>query len=338
MTEPTADDHVVTLVLNALIATVDDEDASFLADTDTEAELTDAFRTVTTPDERDAFRTTVTTVHSSDGTLDAQETSHLHAVTNAVIAELASRNSEALITHRVQLTVSPRDEHLYTYFTTNDASVLSQLDLPPDILSLVEQGGHHVDRGSLERAADIFDQAVTESASGHGAVATRILAAVANHWRGADDQALAYVEEALHLDTGAWSARLIGLAADHEYSDLFRDGQLGAQVFLRLRIDTPAGSTVVPKVGFGKAAPEKWTALDGDHGCYPIEVLEPTTWIQLRLSGSLPAFPAVHGYYVALGVIDHDGPVALDIDQILLSGPQTVESVETFHLESGMSE
>lgn len=334
MTDPIPDDHVVTLVLNALIATVGDE-ASFLADETTHAELTDAFRAVTTPTQRDAFRTAVTAVRSLDGSSAEQDVSLLHEVTYAVVAELAARNSEAHVTHRVQLTVAPREAHLYAYAVTKDPSVLSRLALPPDVLALVEQGGDHVASGNLERAVATFDQAVTECAGGDGAVATRVLAALANFWRGADEHTLDFVEEAMHLDLGAWCARLIGLAADHEYSDLFRDGQLAARVFLRSRIDIPDGSAVVPQVGFGEAVPEMWTVLDGDAGCYPLDVLEPTTWLQLELSGALPAFPAVHGYYVALGVIDLDGPVALDVEQVLLSGPQTVDSVETFRLEAG---
>lgn len=337
MTASSTDDHVVTLVLNALIATVG-EDASFLADTATRVELADAFRTVTTSEQRDAFRTAITAAHSPDGPPDAQEVSLLQEVTHAVIAELAARNSEALVTHRVQLTVPSREAHLYTYFATNDASVLGRLDLSPDVSSPVERGGRHVDSDDLERAVECFEQAVTESASGSGAVATRVLAAVANHWREADDRALDFVEEALHLDTGAWCARLVGLAAGHEYAELFRDGHLGARVFLRFRIDIPDGSAVVPEVGFGEMPPETWTVLAGDGGCYPIDVLEPSTWIQLELSGTLPTFPAVHGYYVAFGVVDLDDQVALDIEEILLSGPQTVDSVETLKLESGMPE
>lgn len=328
-TEP---DPADTVVLNALVATVAD-DSSFLADEATRDILEEVYHTVTGPTQRAAFHSAVTTVLSEDDPTDAPVANCLREVTNAVRSELDAQNRTAVVTHRVPLDVHSREAHLYSYSTTRDATVLGRLDLPPDVQSLVERGGRLVDTDEREQAVDAFERAVTRSAGGRGSIATRVLAGLANHWHGDDGRALDVVEEALHLDTGTWTARLVGLAADHEYSGRFRDGELGARVFLRYRIDVPPGSDVLAQVGFSESPSGTWRDLEGGTECSPLEVLSPRTWIQFRLSGSLPAFPAVQGYYVALGVVDLDADTPLDVERILLSGPQTADSTDVLQIE-----
>lgn len=331
-TPQTDPDPIDTVVLNGLVATVVD-DSSFLADAATRTILDEVLRSVTDPAQRATFHRAVTTVPSNEDPTDTELTNCLREVTRAVRSELDARNRTAVVTHRVPLDVHPREAHLYSYGTTGDATVLDRLELPPDVTSLVERGGHHIEHDDPDRAVDAFERAVTESTGGRGSIATRVLAGLANHWHGDDDRALDFVEEALHLDTGTWTARLVGLAADHEYSDRFRERELGARVFLRYRIDVPPGSDVLAQVGFSKSPADTWRDLEGGNQCCPLDVLSPRTWIQFRLSGSLPSFPAVQGYYVALGVVDLDAATPLDVERILLSGPQTADSTDVLRVE-----
>lgn len=329
-------DHVRTLVLNALVATIDDTsdgDAGFLTDDDSRMLIREAYHAGTTAEQRDAFQKAVTHAHSTDALTDEYAVGHLQEITDAVLSELTAQDINALVDHQARLTLSMRDAHLSTFGNTKDPTVLDQLPLPPDIATLVDEAGEYVRNGEFSQAADTFERAVTETTGSEAMVTTRVLAALANHWKGADKRAIDFVEEVLHLDTEAWSARLVGLAADHRYPERFRSGKLGAQAFLRYTIDTPANSSVRAQVGFGESHSRMWRDLDGSEKCLPLETLEPITWIRLRLRGTLPTFPAVYGYYVGLGVIDREVFEVRDVERVLLSGPQTVTSSEIIQLK-----
>lgn len=329
-------DHVRTLVLNALLALFDSPSSQgpdFLADDASRRVLRDAYHAATTAAERDRFQRTATRARRTDALTEEGAVEQLREVTTAVIVELDDRDVTALVDHRAQLSLAGRDAHLSTFGNGKDPGVLDRLEFPSAIAQHVDSGGECVREGEFSRAAEAFERAVTEHSAPGATIATRILAAQANHWSERDDRAIDFVEEALHLDTDAWSARLIGLAAGHRYPDRFRRGKLSAQAFLRYTIDTPADSGVRPQVGFGTPSARTWHDLDGTAKCYPIERLEPKTWVRLRLRGTFPAFPAVHGYYVGLGVIDCEVFEVRDVERVLVSGPQTASSTETLRLE-----
>lgn len=334
--DPVESDHVRTLVLNALVATGDTssaDDADFLADDQSLALIREAYHTATTADERTVFTDIVTRAQSTDALTDEHAVDHLQKITSAVLSQLADWGIKALVDHRARVMLPARDVHLSSYGNTKNRMFLDRLSLPPDITPLVDEGGEYVSNREFSRAADSFEQAVTENTASEGMVTTRVLAALANHWEGADERAIDFVEEALHLDTDTWSARLVGLAAGHRYSERFRRGKLSAQAFLRYTIDTPPDSPVRAQIGSGEPSALTWRDLEGTESCLPIDRLEPETWIRLQLRGVLPAFPAVYGYYIGLGVIDREVFEVRDVERILLSGPETTASSETLQLE-----
>jgi hypothetical protein len=66
----------------------------------------------------------------------------------------------------------------------------------------------------------------------------------------------------------------------------------------------------------------------------PVDRLAPQTTVRIRLEGGVPAFPAMHGYYLASGVVDQEVDEIRDVYRILLSGPENETAIETVRFES----
>lgn len=335
MSRPAKETPAHTLVLNALVDVVRDE-REVLADEDSRAIVRSAYEAATSADDRAAVRTAVEDLDSiAEGTDEgaAGRGRTLAAVADAVADERSADGVRATLDHTVSVSFDPRDASVSTFVATGEPDALDALVLPEPVEAAVEEGARLAANGSFDRAAAAFERGVDAAAGGDGSVAARTLAAWASHRAGDDDRALDLVEEALHLDTGAWSAKGVGLAADHRFPDKFRSGKLGARVYLRRSTEVPPGGTVTAAAGIPRDDGVQWTELTGTAECSPIERLAPETRVRLRLSGDFPALPVVDGYYVALGVVDLAVHEARSVEQVFVGGPQGVATTETVRFE-----
>lgn len=327
--------HVYTLVLNALVDLVTDERTTVTDDESREI-VQERYRTATTQDQRDAFQAAVahTVPATDDSPIDSEVGQTLEVVADTVASAFADRSVEVTLDHEARLSLARRDASLYTFGCTMDPAVIEQLSLPSSIRRPVRIGVEHVENREFDQAAECFERAVDERGGHNGAVTARVLAAWACHWNGDDGQALDLVEEALHLDTRTWSAKVVGLAASHRYPDKFRQEKLGVRAFLRSIIEIPTGSSVMTSLETVEDARPQRTELTGPLECMPIDRLGSEVWIRLRLQGVLPSFPTMQGYYVGLGIVDLEVNEVRSVERVLLSGPEAAETHETLRFRN----
>lgn len=326
MTEGRWADEARTLVLNGLADVAgagpsvhhDDEDREFLRS---------VYADATTAAERDAFETAVGTVDRAADAASGEPggpDEQLLSVVDAVLEDLDARDVGLVVEHAARGSFSPRDAALYTYVTTGDGAALDDLALPDDVRAAVDAGVEHADAGEFEAAAEAFERG-REGAP----VTARVLAAWAHHRAGADSRAVDAVREALREDADAWSARAVGLAADHASPGRFRDGDLAALVYVRARVETPGDSRVEIRVDDAATGERLDRAEEGDRSCRPVRRLPPEVTLRVTSRGTPAAMPSVHAYYVALGAVETAGMVPKTVEHTLLDGPVTADATET---------
>lgn len=329
------------VLLNALAAVVvEEETLTVLRDKTSAQVVQETFEAVTTPTGRDQFRAAVEAVQATgEAGEDAREA--VEAVVDDVRNALADRGARVVVDHRATVTVDPHTAAVYDFVRTRDPETLSALDLQAPVDEHVERGASHTAAGDLDAAANAFTRAVDAAGTGDGAVTTRALAAWAHHWAGDDHGAIDFVEEALHLHDDAWAPSLAGYSADPDRSfarpEQFRDGKYAAMAVLRYTIDTPEGTAVTPFVGIRETANgpvEEWVELTGTDECTPITRLGPDPVLRLQLAGEVPAFPAVYGYYVGLGVVDREVKELRAVYRLLVEGPASDRVTETVAVET----
>jgi hypothetical protein len=316
-----------TLVLNGLVdlcggpAVLDDEDSR--------ATLRAAFDAALHVAERDKFERLV--ADEDPEALDEEGQRFLTTCAAEVLDELVDREVTATLLHDAPLTVSDREAALYSFLVTHDPSALDALAVGDDVRAHLDAGATAVADEAFGEAATAFEDAVTESAGGDGAIAARVLAAYACHRDERDEAAMDYVEEALHLETRAWTAKLVGYAASHRFPEKFRTGKLGGRVFFRWSAEVPDVGDVLVAVGpagsDGDAFPDP-TPIEGSDQCRPFERLWPETTVRVAVSGTLPEVPSVDSYYVATGVADLEVFEARTVEEVLLSGPMGDDATE----------
>lgn len=321
-----------TLVLNGLVDLCGG--MPVLANDDSRTVLRTAFEDALHSAERDKFERTVT--DTDPDAIDEEDQRFLATCASDVLAELADRGTRATLLHDTPLSVSAREAALYTFIASHDPTALEALSVGETVGDHLRRGAEAVADGDYERAVDAFDAAVSASGGGDGAIASRVLAGYACHLDERDDEAIDYVEETLHLETKAWTAKLVGYAADHRYPEKFRSGKLGARVFFRWSMNVPDVGEVV--VAAGPAADdgvdaESLSPLEGSDACRPLDRLWPETTVRVSVSGELPAIPSVESYYVATGVADLEVFEARTIEEVLVSGPASGDAVERVRFE-----
>ncbi|MFB6220313.1 MAG: hypothetical protein ABEH90_02640 [Halolamina sp.] len=284
--------------------------------------LTEAFEAALHVAERDRFRKNVT--EAADEELDEEAERFIETCADDVLAELADEGVEATLQHDATLSLPAYETAVYSFMVSHDPETLSALAVDGDARERIEAGAAALSDGAFDRAVEAFDDAVT-AASDDGSLAARVLAGYACHCAGRDDDAIHYVEETLHLDTGVRTAKLVGYAADHRYPEKFREGKLGARVFFRWSTDLPEFGEVT--VATGPAGDEP-TPLAGSDECKPLPRLWPETAVRVTVSGELPQMPSVESYYVATGVADLEVYEARTVEEILLSGPTDAAAQE----------
>lgn len=317
-------------VLNAVVDVVSDGQ-TVLADESSRRLVYDAYESATSAAERAAVRDAVDdleTVTSGDESTGDQERT-LANVADAVLEELSRRDVRATLDHTVPLSFADRDARLVTFAATRDPTVLDELSLSPAVRERVDEGAALAADGAFDEAVGVFEDAAEEAAGGESGVVARILAAWAAHWAGNDEHAIDLVEEVLHLDTSAWSARAVGLAADHRFPEKFRREKLGVRAFLRQTTEIPPRCSVTAAVGVPHDDGVDWTTLSGTDECSPIERLASDMWLRLSLNGQLPAFPTLSGYYVGYGVVDLEVNEARSVEEVFQTGPQATGVTET---------
>lgn len=323
---------VRTLVLNALADTVD-EGKPILEDEKSHIVVRDAFREATTTAKRKTIQDAFAAVESSsddEHAVDGLEYEKgLVNVVDAVVDELLKREIRISIDHIAQLSLNARDARLYTFITTRDRAAIRMCDIPRAVETPILDGVDYATEGMFDRAAAAFECGIDAATDGEGDVITRVLAGWAKHCSGEDTRAMDFVEEALHIHRGCWSATCVGLAADHRRPAKFREGKLGVRVFFRRSIPDISDRTFTTAVGNPKDSETAWTQLGGSSECMPIEHLMPETRVRLRLEGGLTELTPLHGYYVALGVVDLEVNEIRNIERVFLTGPQTTVSDET---------
>lgn len=318
-----------TLVLNGLRDLVGGQQV--LVDDASRVVLEAAFESALHTAERDKFRRELEDATDLDG-IDAEVQRFLRTCADDVLSELVERGTQGTLLHDARLSVPARDAAVYSFMVGRDPTVLEGLDVGDDVRAHLEEGATAVASGEFDRGVEAFDDAVTASAGGDGAVASRVLAGYACHCAGRDDAAIDYVEETLHLDTRTWSAKLVGYAADHRYPQKFRDGKLGTRVFFRWSAGVPAVGDVDVSVGPADGS-EEFVPLAGSEQCHPIDRLWSETTLRVSLSGELPRIPSVESYYVATGVADLEVHEVRSVEEVLLSGPFATDPVERIRFE-----
>lgn len=331
---PDADGLARTLVLNGLAELCGGQPV--LVDDESRDLLERAFDAALHPAERDRFGQKIAESDVDD--LDDESQRFLATCAGDVLDELVERGTHATLLHDARLSVPAREAAVYSFLTTQDPATLDRLAVGDDVRDHLRAGATAVTEGAFDRAVDAFDEGVTASAGGDGVVACRVLAGYACHRAGRDADAIDYVEETLHLETNAWTAKLVGQAADHRYSEKFRSGKLGSRLFFRWSTGIPDEADVVVSAGPandgvpGERVSET-TPLSGRDECHPFERLWPETTVRVSVSGDLPSIPGVDSYYVAAGVADLEVFEARSIESVFLSGPAGIDAVERIRFE-----
>lgn len=322
------------VLMNALADVVTGGGA--LADEESRAVVRDVLEAVTSTEERDRFHDAIETVYA-EGEASGEVREAVSDVVDSVREALADRNARVVVDHETPIPVDERDAALYDFATNEDPSALSRLDLPSQVGEYVSAGAEHVADGEYEAAAEAFDRAVDAAGTGDASVTTRTLAAWANHWAGDDRAAIDYVEEALHLHADAWPPTLAGYSAEPDPSfarpEQFRDGKYAAMATLRYTVDCPEGTAIEPFVDVGEGDDPEWVELSGTDECTPIPRLGSDPTLRLRLSGEVPAFPGMHGYYVGLGIVDLEVTEFREVYRLLVDGPLGESVVERIRVE-----
>jgi tetratricopeptide (TPR) repeat protein len=310
-----------TLVLNGLHDLRGD--ATVLADDASREKLEAAFEDALHVAERDRFEAEIDDALS--GELDEGAEDFIQSCAEDVLAALVEADVSVTLTHDARLSVSEREAAVYSFMLSSEPDALESLDTDADASEQIDEGAEAVAAGQYERAIEAFESAVSVSSGGDGALAARVLAGHACHLAGRDEDAMHYVEEALHLDTGCRTAKLVGYAADHRYPEKFRSRKLGARLFFRWSAGVPDVGDVSVAVGpaDGETAP-----LEGSEQCKPLPRLWPETTVRVEVSGELPALPAVESYYVASGVADLEVYEARSVEEVVLSGPTDAAATE----------
>jgi len=335
-TKPT-ERPIESVVLNAVHATVTGRDGVFENEASRQR-IQRVYEATTTPDVRRRFEQAIeqeTTEMSEEADEVVETQDVVGTVVESVCNELASDEAHVQVDHRTKVTIPPREATLYTYGRTQDSSILDGLSLPETIEADVRTGAKHVDNQEYAAAASAFEDAVDASDGQDGSVSTRVLAAWARHWNGDDEDAIDLVDEALYFHVDAWTPRLAGYAADHQFPEQFRSGKLGACALLRQTVDVPEDCSVDAALGFSDEDSEEieWHPLAGTDDCMPTDRLESETHVRLRLRGAVPDFPALHGYHLSLGVVDFEVNEVRNIYRMLLSGPEIAGASETIAVE-----
>lgn len=325
------------ILTNALAEVLVDGPA-VLADDESRAIVRETAESVTTPEERAAFGEAVGAVHE-EGTAGDEARTAAVSVVDPVRAALADRGARVTVDHETPVPVDEETAAVYNFARHREPEALTALDLSPSVASHVETGAEKVAAGEYDAAAAAFTRAVEAAGTGDDAVTTRTLAAWAHHWAGDDHGAIDFVEEALHLHADAWLPKLAGHSADPDPSyarpQQFRDGKYAAMAVLRYTVDRPPGTELTPYLGVGDEDGDgrEWVELEGPDDCTPVHRLGPEPVLRLRFSGDVPAFPAVHGYYVGLGVVDLEVAELREVFRLLVDGPLGEAVTETIHVE-----
>ena len=314
-----------TLVLNGLRDICGGP--SVLADDASRDTLRTAFEAALHVAERDRFTEKLDEAAAEE--LDDEGERFIESTADDVLAELAENGVRATLQHDAVLTLPAYEAAVYSFMASHDPEMLSGLAVEGEVRARVDDGAAAVAEGAFDDAVQAFDDAVT-AASGDGSLAARVLAGYACHLAGRDDDAIDYVEETLHLDTGVHTAKLVGYAADHRYPEKFRDGKLGARLFFRWSTDLPEFGEVTVEAGRNT---DELTPLSGSEECKPLSRVWPETSVRVTVSGDLPEVPSVASYYVATGVADLEVFEARSVEEILLSGPTDAAAEERLSLE-----
>ncbi|WP_227378485.1 tetratricopeptide repeat protein [Haladaptatus halobius] len=314
-----------TFVLNALKDIVG-RGPSVITDDRSESLLREAYDRAIEPERQELFTRQLRYTNGDS----AVNSTLLMTVVDEVLAELVNQSVSIHLNHTVSASFRKRETALYNFIVAHEPGELKNLTLGAKSASYVHDGARAIRANNFERATRNFERATEESGGDDGAVASRVLAAYANHLRGADAVAIDYVEEALHLDTRTWTAKAVGLAADHRFSNQFREGKLGIRVYLRWTADVPREGEMTAT--FGPKGGEL-TPLVGMGDCMPIDRLHPESELRLRLCGSPTRFPFLQSYYLALGVIDLEVCEPWSVERIFLDGPVTDGVSETIEFD-----
>lgn len=318
-----------TFVLNA-IRDIVAEESTVLADETSRAVVRDEFVRATTAAERDVLREVL------PGTFDEQlqddKRELLARVVGDVFDVLVGREVDAVMRHRTRVSLHPRDVAVYNYARTGDVDHLLALDLEEGVARSIRDGTTAMNDGSYEGATQAFEDAIEQGGIEDEGLVARALAGLAQHRAGRDERALDYAEEIMHLDTDAWAAQVVALAAGADAPSLFRDGTHEVAAYLRVRAEIPAGASIEADLGYGETQeetePEQWLPVTGSIAYFEPDRLAPTTHLRLRLSGSIDALPTIHAYYLGLGFVDRDNDVPRAVERIFLSGPETAHTDE----------
>ena len=239
------------------------------------------------------------------------------------------------MTHESTGAFHPREAALYTFVRTRDVTVLDELELPETVRSDVIAGAEAIADGQYETAIDRLEGAIDDVEGTDGTVSLRTLAALAHFHAGDEEATMSLAEEALHLHTDAWTALLVSIPAGDARPDRFRDGAADNALYFRGVVDTPGESDVAVSVGYSGDADGAVEWVDAPDGveCYPLSRLTPEIRVRLTLTGTVSAFPTLHGYHLSVGTIDRTTGDAETADKVLLSGPFSEGVRETIRIE-----
>ncbi|WP_267643423.1 hypothetical protein [Haloarchaeobius amylolyticus] len=286
-----------------------EDDATIFADADSRTAVADAYDQVVSGDVADAD--------------DARQ------VVDAVAEQLAG--ASVTLTHRSNPGFDAASAATYSFLQTGDADHLADAGFDDPVLERLLIGATDWDAGDFLVAADSFDDAAGVADDTDAVVSSHVLAGAALHRAGADADAIDHVRSALEADREAWTPLVVGIAAGSDLPRRFRDGGYSAMLYARWTANTPADCSV--EAEWRPSPDADWQAL-GDSGCAPLSTVTPETEFRYTLSGTVPEFPDLLGYYVAVGAIaEGTPPEALSSDRMCFSGPVADDVSETLAIE-----
>jgi len=249
-----------------------------------------------------------------------------------VVTDVADELTGASLTlrHRAKPGLEAAATATYNFLQSGDPA---DLDAGPfgDVDDRFVTGANTWAEGKYESAVDAFADAAAEATDSDSAVAAHVLAGAGSHEAGNDAAAIDHIRLALRTDQTGWTPLLVGIAAASNQPRRFRDGNHRAGLYLRWTANTPPDCTV--EVAVRHSAADDWARLE-HADCSPLERVTPETELLFDLSGPVPAFPELLGYYVTVGAMRDDSPTeALTSDRLCFSGPDADGVAETLVVE-----
>lgn len=317
------------LVLNALIDVVNGG-GGLLADDGSKALVRDRYESAVGSSDRAAFRQEIDELRRLSRGEFAKSDYIVDETVAAVLDVFESEGIRAIVEHESHVTFSPSQVACYSFMCSPSPESIDWLSFPHHVRSIIIAGAELAAEGEFDPAVDQFERAIAGLDSGDDLVTVRLLAGWSSFWAGNDAAAVDFADEALELAGDVWEAKALWVAATHNQSEQIRTGDIDLRLVLNWVSSIPAGCTMTIETGLARNdGEEEWTRSTDQDECIVFNRIGPEMRLRFRLEGKLPAFPKLFSYYLGFGTVYPTWNEISEIERVIVSGPETIESIES---------